>query len=277
MYLKDLNERATVKRDASFLRLVGASRIIGLPTSRLNYSQRMLPDGTFEHEAVLLTRGLHDLGQVNIRDTACWDIRLTDEERASALAAIAATGNRPFFAVSVGTKMHAKNWGGQNWRALLQQLAKLYSTHALVLAGAPEEHAASEAAAEGWRSMADAGPAINLCGRLTPRQSAAVFTHARAFLGHDSGPMHLASIVNTPTLALFAARNKPKTWYPMCAHQRVIYHKVDCWGCGLETCIEQRKKCILSITVPEVMHALKDMLAEVERALAVQETGVYVS
>ena len=264
VYLKDLSPQKRVRRDTVFLRVLGASRIIGLPSQPQDFLYKSMPDGTLEYEAVRLARSLGELGTVRMDDPASWDIRLTEAEQASAAKAIAGTEGRPFFAVSVGTKVQAKNWGPANWRALLADIAQQYPLHALMLAGAREESDASQAAAQGWRATPGSGPVMNLCGELTPRESAAVFARARAFLGHDSGPMHLASISGTPTVAIFAARNQPRTWFPMCPHQRVIYHRVDCWGCGLETCIEQRKKCILSITVQEVMQALHEMLSEVD-------------
>jgi hypothetical protein len=45
----------------------------------------------------------------------------------------------------------------------------------------------------------------------------------------------------------------------------VIYHKVDCWGCGLETCIVEKKKCLMSITVDEVMHEVRAALSTVAK------------
>jgi heptosyltransferase III len=50
-------------------------------------------------------------------------------------------------------------------------------------------------------------------------------------------------------------------WFPFGKQQRVVYHRVNCMGCGLETCIVEGKKCILSITVDEVMAAVDDVLA----------------
>ncbi len=50
---------------------------------------------------------------------------------------------------------------------------------------------------DGGRLPGPGGMVINLCGGLTPRESAACFAKARAFLGHDSGPMHLADAVGT--------------------------------------------------------------------------------
>ena len=58
-------------------------------------------------------------------------------------------------------------------------------------------------------------------------------------------------------VAIFAARNIPRQWFPFGKQHRVVYHRVECWGCGLETCIEQQKKCLMSITVDEVMEAVQ--------------------
>jgi ADP-heptose:LPS heptosyltransferase len=164
-------------------------------------------------------------------------------------------------AVSVGTKVQSKDWGRENWQALLERLGGMYPGYALALMGAPEESEASEFAADGWRRAAGVGsPVINLCGPLTPRESAACFARAELFLGHDSGPMHLAATVGTPCVAIFAARNIPRVWYPHGKQHRVIYHEVNCMGCGLETCIVEKKKCLTSITVDEVAGEVRAVL-----------------
>jgi ADP-heptose:LPS heptosyltransferase len=169
------------------------------------------------------------------------------------------TAGQSILAVSVGTKVQSKDWGRDNWRALLQRLAALYPDHALALCGASEESEASEFAADGWRQNSPS-PVVNLCGLLTPRESAAVFAQAAVFVGHDSGPMHLAAAVQTPCVAIFAARNKPRVWFPYGKQHRVLYHQTDCWGCGLETCIIERKKCLTSITVDEVVIEVRAIL-----------------
>ena len=61
-------------------------------------------------------------------------------------------------------------------------------------------------------------------------------------------------------VAIFAARNKPRVWFPYGRQHRVLYHQTDCWGCGLETCIVERKKCLTSITVEEVVAEVRAIL-----------------
>jgi ADP-heptose:LPS heptosyltransferase len=188
-------------------------------------------------------------------DPASWDLRLTEQECSKADHVLQPTGARRFIAVSLGTKNQSKDWGQGNWHALLTRIATLYPTYALVLCGAAVEKEDSELATTGWRNVS-ASPVVNLCGVVSPRESAAVLKRAALFIGHDSGPMHLAASVQTPCVAIFSSRNLPRVWYPYGRNHQVIYHNVDCQGCGLETCIVQEKKCILSITVNEVLHAI---------------------
>lgn len=250
----------SAKRDALFFRLCGISTQIGVPLTE--DMQRNRPLGgpeDLEPEGSRLTRNLAELGPANLDDPASWDLHLTAAETARAREALSPAGDRSLIAVSVGTKVQAKDWGRENWRALLHQVAALYPSHALALCGAPEEAEASDFAAGGWSEISHT-PVINLCGELSPRQSAAVFARADIFIGHDSGPMHLAAAVQTPCVAIFAARNIPRIWFPYGAEHRVLYHHVHCAGCELETCIVERKKCLTSISVQEVLAEIRAIL-----------------
>jgi ADP-heptose:LPS heptosyltransferase len=68
--------------------------------------------------------------------------------------------------------------------------------------------------------------------------------------------MHLAGAVGTPCVAIFSARSLPGQWFPRGARNTMIYHQTECFGCGLEVCVQHSKKCLLSITVDEVMQAV---------------------
>ena len=267
VYLAGPRGVQNARRDAAFFRLCGVKRLVGVPLTE-DMQQNFYGDptgdlweGNLEPEAARLTRCIAELGDARLDDAASWDLGLTDSEKQRAAEAIGpdALALQPI-AVSVGTKVQAKDWGRDNWRALLTAIAAAFPGRALLLAGAPEESEASEFAAEGWRANGG-GPVVNLCGKLTPRESAAAFARAELFVGHDSGPMHLSAAVGTPVVAIFAARNIPRQWFPFGSRHRVLYHRVECWGCGLETCIEQQKKCLLSISVDEVLDAVRSQLS----------------
>jgi heptosyltransferase III len=268
VYLTGARGLESARRDAKFFRLCGVPRQIGVPlttAAQLNLfgsEAPASPDADLEPEASRLARNLRELGDAHLDSPASWDLHLTPDEHAAALRAIGPRAiEHELLAVSVGTKVQSKDWGRDNWRELLTRLARAFPNRALMLAGSPEESEASDFASADWQPSGG-GPVVNLCGRLTPRESAAAFDRARLFIGHDSGPMHLAAAVGTPCVAIFAARNIPRQWFPYGAHHRILYHRVECAGCGLETCIEQQKKCILSITVDEVLAAIHSSMNE---------------
>jgi heptosyltransferase III len=258
----------SARRDAWFFRMCGIGRMIGVPVTEEMQANRLQPDAvlgyeTQEYEAERLARNLAKLGDARLDDPASWDLRLSEAERAKAGEALAPAAGRPLIAISIGTKLQANEWPLESWRELLARLAELYPGYALVITGAAVDRAPSEWITDGWRQRAEAGlagPVRNLCGELTPRESAAVFARASVYLGHDSGPMHLAAAVGTTCVAIFSARGKPRQWFPFGVGHRVLYHPVDCWGCGLETCVVEGKKCILSISVDEVLAEVRAVL-----------------
>jgi ADP-heptose:LPS heptosyltransferase len=130
-------------------------------------------------------------------------------------------------------------------------LSGVFPDQGLLLVGSSDEADLAQRIGTQW-----SGPVLNVCGRLTPRESAAAIRHAMLYIGHDGGPMHLASAVGTTCVAVFSARSKPGVWYPYGAQHRVLYHRTACFGCALETCVKYKSECIRSITVDEVYDAV---------------------
>ena len=264
VYLGPVRGLPAAERDAKFFKVCGIFRQIGVPLTESMQKHAFQPEHhALEPESERLARNIAELGDARINSRAAWDLGLTAAEEAKAATVLESAAGRPILAVSVGTQVQSKDWGCENWRGLLARRGGMYPGYALALMGVKEELEFSEFAADGWREAAgDASLVLNLCGALTPRESAACFARAKLFLGLDSGPMHLAAAVGTPCVAIFAARNIPRVWFPHGDQHRVIYHEVDCMGCGLETCIVQKKKCLMSITVDEVAGAVEASLGE---------------
>ena len=152
--------------------------------------------------------------------------------------------------------MQAKDWGQENWRSLLVRLNAEHPQYGLALIGAREETAVAEYAAQEWT-----GPKVNLCGCLTPRETAAVLEHASVFLGPDSGPMHLAASVGVTCVIAFSAAGLPGVWYPAGPQHQIVYHQTSCHGCKLETCVVEGRRCLTSITVEEMAAAARKALS----------------
>lgn len=249
--------KASVERDKYFFRTAGIKKLIGF--SKKHEDIFLVKDpftNEYEWEAKRLARRIETLGMIDLENPSFWDLRLTTNEEAKAdnlLAKISTS--HPIIVVSPGTKMQSKDWGVDNWTQLLSRLRHFLPNWQLVMIGAAEEEEVAFDCLTAWGTSG-----VNLCGKASPRVSAAVLQKAQIFIGHDSGPMHLAACVGTPCVAIFSARNLPRRWFPRGSSNEVLYHQTDCAGCNLEVCIEQKKKCILSITVEEVLQAVLQLI-----------------
>lgn len=252
VYLAEPRGFKSLIRDVLFFKLCGIAKVIGVPWHKAERQHSwMLAEGFYEPEAARLGRCLRVLGNVQLKDPSNWSLALGDivRERADEILETSHFP-APFIICSIGTKVEVKDWGGPNWTCLLRRLDREFHTLGLIMLGSAEEAHASDEVAAQWH-----GPVLNLCGKLKPREAAAVIDRGLSFLGHDSGPMHLAAASGLPCTAVFSARSLPRIWFPYGEGHNIIYHRTACAGCGLEQCLEFAKHCIRSISVEEVYDA----------------------
>jgi heptosyltransferase-3 len=219
VYLAPRTTSLQVYRDLLFFRAAGIRHVIGAPVGIGARECRVDPlTGELEHEAARLARILGTAFPVDLsRDS--WDLRISAAEEAVATERLEGLfGWRPILAVSPGAKIPAKDWGEEHWDALIRLLQVRTPAFTLVFIGAPDERPLTERLAHGWN-----GPMVNLCGELTPRESAAVLRKCNLLLCHDSGPMHLAAAQGTRCVALFGNFNLPRQWFPYGPDHVVIY------------------------------------------------------
>jgi heptosyltransferase III len=251
-------------RDYAFFKwLCDIPVVRGIPLRRADLSFRVEPASQlYRSETLRLLDRLKWLGEIDIREDKWWDLELSPEETATGQSLLRECGIRePIVAFSIGTKMDVKDWSQPNWRALLQRLSVFSADYSLVAVGAADERSRAQELLHLW-----SGDAANLCGRTSPRVSAAVLRAATVYVGHDSGPLHLAAAVGTPTVSMYSARLPPGIWYPRGDTNAVFYNQTPCAGCGLVTCEAMGKRCILGIGVDAVYGAVA---AHLQRSSAV--------
>jgi len=215
-------------RDIVFLKLCGVHNIIGVPaTAKLSKYFSLQEHGLWEAEASRLARCVADVGKVDLDDPKSWSLNFTPAEEQQAQAVLAGwKGRDRFIAFSIGAKIDFKSWGDNRWAELLAKISSAHPELGLVFLGGPNDGERSNQAANGWT-----GPTLDLCGKLTPRESALVMRDADVFMGHDSGPMHLAASVGTPSVCVFSTHAKPGIWFPCGLQHRILYPGLQ-WSGG---------------------------------------------
>jgi heptosyltransferase-3 len=103
---------------------------------------------------------------------------------------------------------------------------------------------------------------INLAGRLTLKQLAALSRRCRLFIGVDTAPMHIAAAVGTPVIALFGPSGE-FNWGPWGDGHVVIKKDWECRPCGKDGCQGSKKsRCLEEISEEEVLARAFEMLAK---------------
>ena len=245
-YLMPIRSNFQRLRDAFFFLFSGILNVRGLyPVKNCNTHIKLSDSNLYESEVSRIIRTIgYSSSELNQR---LFSLELQRIEFDSAKKILSAL-NKPFISLSIGTKVPANDWGSDRWQELLQILQdKLQDSYSLVFLGSPDEHDRCESIATNWL-----GEYLNLCGVISPRESAAVISNSSLFIGHDSGPMHLANSVGIPCVSIFSGRNKPGIWFPYGNEKNVFYNEVPCSNCKLSVCVDQKMVCIRSIQANEV-------------------------
>lgn len=242
VYLTPARGRANAFRDWLFFKFCGFTHVVGAPlTNDMQICRDVGTPGAgrvLERESDRLARCLAELGYLDLDSPEAWDLRLSARELEVGDTLLRALQGAPYFAINMGGKAKEKDWGVDNWREFLRDLTARYAGAGLLIVGAAEDSQRAESIGLNW-----SGPVIDACGRLSPRESAAAMRRALAFIGHDSGPLHLAAAAGVRCVGLFGDFNEPERWHPRGKQHRII-HRMS----GLE-----------NISVAEVLAATEEI------------------
>jgi ADP-heptose:LPS heptosyltransferase len=104
-------------------------------------------------------------------------------------------------------------------------------------------------------------PACVIAGETNISQLAALYARARVVLGPDSGPLHLAAAVNTPTVTLFGPAD-PVEFAPWGdPHKHIVLNSnIACLPCRIIDWADDDlayHPCMRDITIGEVLEAAR--------------------
>ena len=159
---------------------------------------------------------------------------------------------RPLVAIHPGTssKTSYKRWSADQYAQLADRLNRdLRGT--VIFTWGPGEREWAEGIQQKMKESSILGPKTE-----TLTQLGEVFRKSDLYIGGDTGPMHVASLVGTPVVAIYGPTD-PVVNEPFGRHRKVR-KAVGCNPCRKRSCKDLR--CLKAVTVEDVFKAAKDIL-----------------
>ncbi len=157
-----------------------------------------------------------------------------------------------------GARWASKRWPASQFAALLDALAARWPDHRLALLGSTDERPLAESVAASATAKADI-----LAGRTSLPELTALMRRARLMISNDTGPLHLAVAVGTPTVSMFGPTDPRLTgpYPPQGGNNIVLTTKTDCGTCFKPDCRHTPElQCMIFITVEKVAAAVERLL-----------------
>lgn len=183
---------------------------------------------------------------------------LTAADVAAAEAALRSGGiGGPFAALAPGSI-----WGSKRWPHFAALAERLAARVGVVVVGGPEDARLGEDVMTAVRQAGGPAGGVNLCGRLSLRESAAVIRKAAVLVTNDSAPLHFAQAVRTPTVAIFGPTLPTFGFGPRGPRDEAVgVEGLRCRPCsahGPARCPLGHHLCMQSLRVDDVLHAIEE-------------------
>lgn len=144
-----------------------------------------------------------------------------------------------FVCVAPASVWFTKQMPSHKWVELINQI----TDNVVYLIGGPSDNELCEEI----KGNCSNKQVINLAGQLTIMESIALIEQAERAFVNDSGPLHMASSVNTPTTAFFCSTIPDFGFGPLAVNSEIRQMKdLNCRPCGLhghEACPKGHFKC----------------------------------
>jgi heptosyltransferase-2 len=158
----------------------------------------------------------------------------------------------PMFAIAPGAAHATKRWPVRHWRKLAEELAN--RGYGVVLVGG----SADRVTVAEIVTVAPGGIA-GAAGELDLQATGALVRRAKAVVAGDTGPMHLATAVGRPVVALFGPTVEAFGFFPYRARATVFQLPLPCRPCsskGGPRCPLVHHQCLEDIPPQQVLSAL---------------------
>ncbi|HPG38655.1 MAG TPA: lipopolysaccharide heptosyltransferase II [bacterium] len=241
-------------RSALIARLTGAKKRIGFNTSSgaFLYTDKIY----YDPHIYEIDRNLSLLKFAHVEITDRHPFVFPDHDDENAITDVFSEFNIKTtpapVAVAPGSVWFTKKWPEKYYRDLVKML--LAQGREVILTGGMADKECCERIVDGLD-----GPVVSLAGRLTLRQSAALYKKCAVLVCNDSGAMHLAVAVKTPVIALFGPTIPAFGFAPFGERNTVLEHQLTCRPCGIHggnKCPIGTHECMQAIHPSQVLQSV---------------------
>ena len=220
-------------------------------------------DALREHEVEHNLAVLRPLGGIASDDrTELWVTSLDESYAEQVFRSHSVAARFPVFCIcpSPGNS-ELKQWPITSYAEVCMELVRRYSG-TIVILGAPGEEPLG-------RLIEQRLPAkvINLIGKTTLREMAAVIKRCDLFIGNDAGPLHIAAAMGAPVIGIYGSscHHRFGPWKQdavvsrelLCSpcSQGDLYDR--CWACVFDV-----PRCLTELGVPQVLRKIEEVQSE---------------
>jgi ADP-heptose:LPS heptosyltransferase len=198
-----------------YIASLGAERSLGYgPTGDTRLSS-VLPWVEDEPEPLRWLRLVATVGAP--ADTLQLDVPITAQERKAAETMLGPRDRMPLVGLHVGASTPGRRWPVESFAALADQLVQELEAQ-IVLTGSESERELTAAVREQMHS-----PAIDLAGRTTIGEFAAVIASFDLLVTNDTSASHIAAATRTRSVVLYGPTH-PDRWAPL---DLTLHHIID--------------------------------------------------
>jgi lipopolysaccharide heptosyltransferase II len=168
------------------------------------------------------------------------------------------TADRKLFVLGPGASFTNKRWSPEGYASVAAHLIEKHQGFVAFIGGKNDNRLCAEI------QHLVAAPTANYAGAFSILDSAALLSLCAAFVGNDSGMLHVAQALNKPVVGIYGPTVRELGYFPMADRSSVVEKPIRCRPCthnGLNHCPKKHFLCMKTISSDDVIDAVDGLLS----------------
>lgn len=180
-------------------------------------------------------------------------------DAASRMLAVSEGGKGPRIVLYTSSTHEHKRWPARRFAEVVNGLSQNYEARFVLVGSSAEADVSNQI-----KAYINGCEMLDLSGKTTLVELAAVLSQCDLFLGNDGGIAHLAAAVGIPCVTIMSGVHPAGVWDPSSKGSVAVrVDGLECIGCGSEfSCPRGHQKCIADISPYTVLKSCEEVLGK---------------